>query len=57
MSPTEIREEHRQSTRKVRYVREEIPYDTEEQGRVRFERKVLTYVVGASDRHVLRRRK
>ncbi len=39
------------------YVKEDVPYDTEEQGRARFERKVLTYVAGAGERHILRRKK
>ncbi len=55
MDIKEVRAEFFQSTRRVRYVREKALHDTEEQGRSRFERKVFTYVVGASNRHILRR--
>lgn len=39
----------------TQYMREVVLHDTEGQGRKRFVRKCLTYVVGTSDIHVLRR--
>jgi len=60
MDAREIRKEFFKSIKRVdrpRYVEEEVLYDTEQQGRKRFERKVFTHVVGASDRHILLRSK
>jgi len=57
MDARDIRREFFRSIRKVQHVPESVPHDTEEQGRKRFNRKVFTYVVGTSDRHILRRSK